>query len=75
MFFKLALATRVSSMKKWWLPESSAIFSMGYRVQIILMVLLSTAIIACSTPQRHPNLAGLYNDLAQHEDSNRILSS
>ncbi|MEN8807941.1 MAG: hypothetical protein ABF291_10715 [Desulfobacterales bacterium] len=32
---------------------------------------LMTGIVACSPPQRHPNLAILYNDLAQHEDSNR----
>lgn len=46
------------------------ISSMHKVVWNIVWVLMA-GIVACSTPQRHPNLAGLYNDLAQHEDSNR----
>lgn len=40
-------------------------------VPIILMVLLSTTISACAPTAWRPNLAALYNDLAQHEDLNR----
>ena len=37
----------------------------------IMFLVLSAGIIACAQTQRHPNIARLYNHLAQHEDLNR----
>lgn len=45
--------------------------SLMYKVVRSFVWVLATGIIACSSAQRHPNLASLYNNLAQHEDSNR----
>jgi pimeloyl-ACP methyl ester carboxylesterase len=37
----------------------------------IMFWVLSAGVVACSQTQRHPDIASLYNHLAQHEDLNR----